>query len=835
VGIGTSAGGLEALEGFLKHVPVNSGLAYIIVQHLDPTQKGMLPELLRWVTPMPIMEARSQIRVKPNCVYVIPPNKDLSILHGVLHLLDPVEPRGLRLPIDFFFRTLADDRHERSVGVILSGMGSDGTLGLQAIKEKAGLGVVQDCSEAKFDSMPRSAIAAGLADIVAPVEQLPQKIMDYWLQTTPSTDGLSEDNGPTHSALDKVVILLRRRIGRDFSLYKKSSVYRRIERRMGIHQIKNADVYIRYLRENPAELDLLFKELLIGVTTFFRDQQAWQRLEHEILPAMLDTQKSGGELRAWVAACSTGEEAYSLAITFAEVVRLSNLQGPHKLQIFATDLDPDAIEKARKGFYPPNIVSDVGSERLARYFIEQDNGYRVRADIREMVTFAQQDALLDPPFTRLDLLSCRNLLIYLGPEAQKKLIRLFHYSLRPGGLLFLGSAETIGHFNELFTPIYPKLRLYRRLDTDSRATTIDFPTGGRPITNIKEPMKTLHQSANLQSLADQFLLQKLSPAAVLINDQGDIIYISGRTGKYLEPAAGKANWNIYAMARDGLRGALTSAVHEALRARGEKVVHGINLETESGGQTFDLHVQVIDEPAELRGMLMISFADIATALPDKQVGARKSTRGVRLRELEQILQQTRAETANLREGMQITQEELRSANEELQSTNEELQSSNEELMTSKEEMQSMNEELQTVNAELQSKLEELMRAGSDMKNLLDSTDIATVFLDTTLNIRRFTSQATQVFKLIPGDVGRPLSDIVTDLEYADLHHDAHEVLRTLTFTEKLIHARDNRWFKVRIKPYRTLDNVIDGVVITFVNITEYQKLWSTLPKISPQS
>lgn len=832
VGIGASAGGLEALELFLRHVPEGSGLALVIVQHLDPTHKGILPELLQRATGMEVFQARDRLRVKPNCVYVIPPNKDMSILHGVLHLFEPTAPRGLRLPIDFFLRSLAEDRQELSVGVILSGMGSDGTMGLRAIKEKAGVVLVQDPASARFDSMPRSAIDAGLADLVAPAEELPGKILDYLKHArvlVAKTERPLEDKD--QSALEKVVILLRAKTGQDFSLYKKNTVHRRIERRMGIHQIDRIATYVRYLQENPQEVELLFKELLIGVTSFFRDPPAWEQLQTEAIPALLASRPAGGVLRAWSAGCSTGEEAYSLAIAFKETLEQVKPAADFKLQIFATDLDRDAIDKARQGVYPANIAADVSAERLHRFFIQEEHGYRVGKEIREVVTFATQNLIMDPPFTKLDVLICRNLLIYLTPELQKKLLPLFHYSLNPGGVLFLGSAETVSTFTEIFAPLHIKSRLFRRRESVLPAEPLVFPAAFIPArSGVPKESPLLKPAANLQSLADQMLLQHFSPPAVLVNDKGDILYISGRTGKYLEPAAGKANWNIFAMAREGLRFELGSAFQKALRQKEAITVRGLKVGDGRGTQAVDLTVQSITEPEALRGMVMIVFTDVATPLETKAPGhSRTSPAGsARAFELEQELRQLREELQTTREEMQSSQEELKSTNEELQSTNEELQSTNEELTTSREEMQSLNEELQTVNAEQQAKMDELARTNNDMRNLLNSTEIVTVFLDNDLHVRRFTSGANKLFKLIPGDVGRPLSDIASDLLYPGMTAEAREVLRTLVFSEKQIAATDGRWFTVRIMPYRTMEDVIGGVVITFAEITTAKKLEAEL-------
>jgi len=833
VGIGASAGGLEALEQFFGMVPVDSGLAYVVVQHLDPKHSGMLPELLQRATRLKVMQAEDRMPLAPDCVYVIPPNKDLSLLHGVLHLLDPPGTRGPHLPIDSFLRALAEDQHERAIAVILSGMGSDGTLGLRDIKAAAGLALAQDPATAKFDSMPRHAIAAGIVDIVAPADELPRRILETLRHASASLAG-AELEGPARDGnLDKIIILLRGRSGQDFSLYKKTTLYRRIERRMHLHQFDAIAEYAHYLGQNSQELDLLFKELLIGVTSFFRDPAAWSCLREQALPSLLADCADGTILRAWVVACSTGEEAYSLAMSLREALDDARRSGRVGLQIFATDLDSDAIDKARQGFYPPNIAADVSPERLARFFIEEPGGYRVRKDIREMVVFAPHNVAVDPPFTRIDMLTCRNLLIYIGPELQAKLLPLFHYSLNPGGILFLGSAETVGRYTDLFPPIDSKARLFRRSGATLRAHEVDFQNRHLPAAAGTPGASPAQPVANLQTIADQLLLQRFAPASVLVNAAGDILYIHGRTGKYLEPAAGKANWNIYAMARDDLRHALMVGLPRALRD-GEAVSQtGARVNGDGGSHHVDVTMQRIDEPQALRGMAMIVFTDAPEPpprpAPAEAAAAAAAGAGVeRVAEMETALRRAHEELQAVREEMQSREEELRSANEEFQSTNEELQSTNEELTTSKEEMQSLNEELQTLNAELQSKVDELLLASNDMKNLLNSTDMATIFLDGNLKVRRFTTQVNRMFKLIPGDVGRPLSDIATDLDYPALQDDAREVLRTLVFSEKQIPTPDGRWFQAKIMPYRTTDNVIDGVVITFTDITAAKKLEAAL-------
>jgi two-component system CheB/CheR fusion protein len=833
VGIGASAGGLEALELFLRNVPVGSGMAFVIVQHLDPTHKGIMVELLQRATAMKVLQVRDRQRVEPDHVYVIPPNRDMSILHGVLHLLAPVAPRGLRLPIDFFFRALADDRKDKSIGVILSGMGSDGTLGLRSIKEKAGAVFVQAPESAKFDGMPRSAIDAGLADVIAPAEELPGRIVAYLRHAPLITRPGHALEEKTQSALEKVFILLRTQTGQDFSLYKKSTVYRRIERRMGIHQIDRIASYVRFLQENPQEAELLFKELLIGVTSFFRDPAAWDYLRNEVIPALLTRRPPDGVFRAWTPGCSTGEEAYSLAIVFREALERAKPSGKVSLQIFATDLDRDAIEKARVGAYPTNITADIPPERLRRFFVQEERGYRVGKEIREMVVFAPQNVIMDPPFTKLDILVCRNLLIYLTQELQKKLLPLFHYSLNPGGVLFLGSAETIGAYTDLFAALDVKARIYRRLDAALGAKPVEFPSSFVAVTTEeKAPAGMQRPAANLQTLVDQVILTRYAPAAVLTTDRGDILYISGRTGRYLEPAAGKANWNIFAMAREGLSYELSGAFRKAVGRPEAVTLKGLRVRADSHEQAVDITVQPLTEPEELRGMVLIVFEEgfLPTEVKVPRASGRSDVRGERLVQAEQELKTTREELQAIREEMQTSHEELKSANEELQSTNEELQSTNEELTTSKEEMQSMNEELQTVNQELQAKVTDLSRANNDMKNLLDSTDIATLFLDENLNIRRFTSQMSKIIKLIPGDAGRPVTDIASELDYPKLAEDVREVMRTLVFKEVSVAASGGRWFQVRIMPYRTLENRIDGVVITFTNVTASKTLEIELRK-----
>ena len=826
VGIGASAGGLDPICEFLVAVPPSSGLAYVVVQHLDPSQKGMLPELLQRVTQMKVSEVADGMPVEADHVYVIPPDRDLGFDDGRFAVLPPSGQRGFRLPIDSFFRALADHCRERAVGIVFSGMGGDGTRGLAAIRDGGGLTMSQQPGSARFDPMPLSAIDAEVVDIVAQPSEMPAHIAEW--RGGHEEGGLPAQALAQREALQQLFQLLLKQTGANFSDYKLSTVMRRIERRMKLCQCASLGDYVGFMGNNPAEVELLFKELLIGVTNFFRDPKVWEYLMAGALPQLLAEHPDGAAFKAWVPACSTGQEAYSLAIAFEEVLERLRPAARYTLQIFATDLDEDAIDRARQGVFNAAIEADVSSELLQRYFMPAEKGgYRIRKDVRNTIIFARQNVISDPPFTKLDILCCRNLLIYFTAKLQEQLIPLFHYALKTGGLLMLGSADTPGHFNELFSPMGGAGRIYRRLDASIHRVANYFPTRVNTVSipSVSEPTNP-SMNGNLQTQVEQLLLKKHAPAAVLLNVHGDILYIHGRTGAYLEPAAGKANWNIHAMARDSLRHELADLLKRASQSDGMIAVRGLIQRDAAGkpSQALDLTAEAMPESGPLPGTLMVTFATLPLP-PEKR---RSRSTNPQVLELEQQLAQARLEIQAVRDEMQASREELKSANEELQSTNEELQSTNEELTTSKEEMQSLNEELYTVNAELQSKVDDLSLVNGDMKNLLNSTDVATIFLDDKLRIRRFTDQTTHIYKLIPGDVQRPLSDIVNDLLYPELEADAQEVLRTLVFCEKQIPTRGGGWYTVRIMPYRTVENVIDGVVVTFIDITESKLLEAQL-------
>jgi two-component system CheB/CheR fusion protein len=827
VGIGASAGGLEAMEEFFRHMPPSSGTAFVVVSHQHAGHVSLLPSLLSKCTAMPVMEAADGMELEPNRVYMAPGGTNLAILHGTLHLMEPASQERVPLPIDYFFRSLAEDQKQHAVGVILSGTGTDGTLGLRAIKAESGMTIAQEPLSAKYQGMPRSAITAGVVDVVKPASQMSEPLLAYARSLTRPALPLPE--GDASQTLQKIFILLRDRTGNDFALYKENTIHRRIERRMNVHQIENVRQYLRFVQANPHELDALFQELLIGVTSFFRDPQAFEVLAHKGLPSLVEGKPEGAILRLWVAGCSTGEEAYSLAILIREY--LTRKKRHLTVQIFASDLDSRAIETARAGLYPVGIAGDIAPDRLQRFFTKEDGSYRVKKEIRDLVVFATHNILTDAPFTKLDLLSCRNLLIYLEAKAQQKLLPLFHYALKPHGILFLGTSETISGFESLFTVIDRKGKLFRRtaeLGTFPRLER--FPGGlmkgiAETRADAEVPLTTT-RPASIPDLIQQLLVARYAPAAVVVNDRGEVVYIHGHTGTYLEPAPGPPTHHLIEMAREGLQHDLAMALHQAAGREEEVVRHDLRVRANGDVILVNLSVKKIAEPESLQGLFLVTFetvrADKTAArkgAPARAAASRKKGESGLMRELEftkQRLQRTIEE-------LQTSNEELKSTNEELQSTNEELQSTNEELETAKEELQSLNEELITVNSELQGKLDALADAHDDLQNLLNSTEVATIFLDNELHIKRFTSEAKRVSNLIAIDTGRPLSDIVSKLAYDRLLEDAQDVLQTLVVKEREVQAADGSWFFMRILPYRTAKNTIEGLVLTFLDITKMKE------------
>ena len=834
VGLGGSAGSLVAFELFLRAMPADSGMAFVVVTHLSPDQDSELTQVLQHFTAMPVREATDGLRVRPNHVYVIPPNRDMSILHGMLLLFAPTQPAGRRLPIDFFFQSLAKDARERAVCVVCSGLGADGSLGLKMVMENFGMVMVQAPETAEFDPMPRAALATEFVDYVLPAEQLPAKLLEYVRHpgTRPRREEPESAAKPAH-ALQKIFHLIRAQTGHDFSFYKRNTVFRRIERRMNAHQIPAFTQYVRYLQENPAEVAALFKELLIGVTKFFRDREAFEHLRQRLL-ALLRGKPADGTVRVWAPGCSTGEEAYSLAIVLLEC-----LDGPDdfkhfRLQIFATDINPEGIEVARVGLYGDNLAADVSPERLRRFFTKTEAGYRIKKEVRDVVVFAVHDLNKDAPFTRLDLLVCRNLLIYLSAELQRNIIPVFHYALLPGGLLFLGPSENLMGFHDLFQTLDVKWKLSRRTETPASVVRVaNFPFAlARPHTPpLAAPtsgvlaLNAARKASDFAALVQRALLHQYTPPAVVINAKGEILYVNGRTGRYLEPAPGLSGLNVFDMAREELSYELGEAVHQAAATRAPVVAENVPLRVDRGVQLLRLTVKPLEETEELAGLLLVVFEDQPTSRRLRLgKGAAPARPGPPGPHLEKELQYTRNRLQTTIEEMESSVEELKSTNEELQSANEELQSTNEEAMTNKEEMQSLNEELMTLNAQYLSKTEELSQAANDMKNLLDATEIATIFLDNDMVIKRFTPPVHRIVSLLPADVGRPITHFAHTLHHESLAQDVRQVLDRLVAVEANIQTTGGEWFAMRILPYRTLDNYISGAVITFTDITALKTL-----------
>lgn len=808
--LGASAGGLEPLEHFFDRMPADAGIAFVIVQHLAPNHATALPELLGRHTQMPVEQTADNTKIEPNRVYVIPPNATLTIKDGTLRVTAPVEARGTRTPIDSLFSSLAEDRGENAVCILLSGTGTDGTLGLRAIKEHGGMAMAQTLESARYDAMLRSAIATGLVDHVLPVEEMPAKLTEYAAYL------VSLNGKPNHireqigAHMNKIHAVLRQRAGHDFSQYKENTIARRLERRMKAAQIDTVEEYIELLGRQPEEADRLFNDLLIGVTHFFRDADAFTMLEKEVIPKVFDGRENGEQVRVSVVGCATGEEAYSMAILLSE--HSSTLDQAPPIQVFATDIDEGALETARKGRYPESIAEHVSPERLQRFFIKQDNAYLVKREIREICLFSLHSFIKDPPFSRLDLISCRNVMIYLSQDLQQKIIPLFHYALRPGGYLFLGPSESASSHRELFEAVDKKHRIFRRKETlPSPSIAFPFAETMKPIAvraDWQEP-----DERSLTKQLERIILQRYRPACVIVRENGEAVYFSGRISRFLEQPTGSPDANVINMAREGLRIPLRTTLHRAVTTRERAIQKQISVQTDGMVSQIDLLVEPIPE-FHSANLYMIVFEDVAPFSGPTQ-GATTALNA----SVEETIRHLEDELRSAHERAQSMFEELESSNEELRSANEEYQSTNEELETSKEELQSYNEELQTVNAEVSRKVTELDHANSDLQNLLNSTQVATLFLDRELRIRNFTPAAGIVFRLIPGDLGRPITDLAAQFATADLGSDIQEVLRTLIPLERQLAGSAGLYYQMRVLPYRTVHNVIDGVVLTFADVT----------------
>ena len=858
VGIGASAGGLAAFEAFFSGMPADRdpNMAFVLVQHLAPDHKSILSDLIRRYTRMDVFDVEDGVVVKPNCTYIIPPGRDMAFMGGTLQLLEPSTPRGQRLPIDFFFRSLALDQRERAVCIILSGTGSDGTLGVRAIKGEGGMVMVQTPTSTEFDGMPRSAIDTGLVDYELQPNEMIAQLMAYVESTFCKRSPFSQiPVARADNALKKIFILLRAGTGHDFSQYKPNTINRRIERRMAVHQIETIDHYILCLQQTPSEVEALFRDLLIGVTNFFRDPEAFRSLEEQVIPSLFTGKPAGAMIRVWSPGCSSGEEAYSLAILLQE--HIESLKQTYTVQIFATDIDSQAIATARAGIYPASIAADLSPERLARFFTAEPDGsaYRIHKGIRDMLVFSEQNVIKDPPFSKLDLLSCRNLLIYIGGDLQKKLIPLFHYALNPSGVLFLGTSETIGDYDRLFSTIDRKSKLYKRKDDLQGYSRPPLGTFLSPMTGVGAGLQQCvvktasSERLPLHDLTERTILQQVAPVAVLVNKKGDIFYLHGRTGMYLELSPGDVGTNILKMAREGLTPSLTSALRKA--AGNNKVVRhsGLRVKTNGDFTAVNMKVHPVSQGSIAipeAPLYLITFEE-ASVFDQDQAGLGPVSHGTEVSNalitpeigIQRLRQELRIKEEYLQsaiEELDTSNEELKSSNEEMQSVNEELQSTNEELETSKEELQSVNEELATVNIELQTKVADLSQSNNDMNNLLAGTGIATVFVDLRQRLLRFTPFTTRIINLIQSDLGRPVGHIVSNLvDYNRLVEDVQTVLDTLISKEIDVQTVESKWFRMRIQPYRTLNNVIEGAVITFFDITETKKSQETIAKVNALS
>ena len=825
VAVGASAGGIEAFEAFFRPFPPQPGMAFIVVTHLDPRRESMLPEIIARWTGMPAVQVSDGDRVVPDKIFIIPPNSVMTIAGGQLHIRKR-QNDAERMPLDTFFASLAEDQGTRAVAIVLSGSGSDGSLGIKAVKEAGGLTLAQggDGSEARFKEMPESAAATGLVDLVLPVEEMAPRLLSY-----AQSGGHLKETPETKSARDAadlrlIYSLVRARVGHDFSRYKERTFLRRVQRRMQVLQLSRLDDYVKHLRQDSNEATLLFRDLLIGVTNFFRDREAYAVLE-KFIPRLFEGKGADDTVRVWVAGCATGEEAYSLAIALREQADRIGVGAP-KVQIFASDIDENALAIARNARYPAMLVRDMLPARLNRFFTREGTIYHVVKELRDLCIFSAHSLIRDPPFSRLDLISCRNLLIYLNADLQGQLIPLFHYALRPNGLLFLGSSENVSRHADLFAPLDKKWRIFERQNLVSRSLTA-FPTAGagrytdlnRLVPTSAAPDANTALALLLRRVA-ALVTENFAPAYVVVNKEGEVVYYSSRTGKYLEPAEGPPNRDLIAMARKGLRPDLRAALHRTRETGEVTTLESLPVQVSGGSQLIRVTVMPVVEGNET--LYIVLFTDLgAVSQGENPVKPAEETENSTIRQLERELQTTKERLQSTVEEFDTSSEELKSSNEELLSVNEELQSANEELETSKEEIQSINEELQTVNTELSGKVEELDHANADLKNLFESTQVATIILDDHLLIRSFTPAIESIFSLIPSDRGRPLTDIVSRLdEDLDLHRELRSAIDRGQAVEHRVTVQEgNLHYLMRILPYRMLDKEVHGALITFVEIT----------------
>lgn len=821
VALGASAGGLEALQQFFKNTPSDSGMAFVVIQHLSPDYKSMMVELLSKNTTMPVRRVENGMRVEPNQVYLIPPKTQMTLSRGKLLLGEIDHSKGLVLPIDIFFKSLAEDQSERAIGVVLSGTGSDGTRGIRAIKETGGMVMVQEESSAKFGGMPGSAIATGLADFVLPPERMPEVLLKYIQHfyvrksSGPSGPASAEEN-----QVDQLIALLRKETGVDFGFYKPSTILRRIERRMGIAQMVTLDEYVRHLNQSPEEVKALYKDLLISVTRFFRDPEAFELLRRKVIPEIFSQANADQPIRIWVAGCATGEEAYSVAILCAE--HLEDSKKNLDVKIFATDLDKEALDHAGRGAYPESIVADLPDEKLRRYFLKEGNSYYVQRNIRQMVVFAAHNILSDPPFTKISLVTCRNLLIYLQPILQHRVMASFGFALYPRGYLFLGSSETVGDLSDSFETLSLRHKIYRHRGNIRPALVESMDLAplqermSRRSTDLSRPLR-VSRASNREQTVDRItakLLREHVPACLVVEESGKLIYTYGTPGDFLTLPAGQATLNALEMLPRALALVLSSAIHKAQRDHKVLTYRDIRVRGRDRMRSIDMTVEPFNEENG-DGILYLVFLTeappVSAPVSESESLDLDAKAAQRISDLERELQ------AN-KENLQAAIEELETSNEELQATNEELLAANEELQSTNEELQSVNEELYTVNAEYQNKITELAELNNDMNNLLGSTQIGKLFLDLNLRIRKFTQPITQEIDLLPHDIGRPVSDFAHPFMQA-IYADAEKVIKTHNNLDQLLKSANGRWYMLRLVPYRTPEDEVDGVIAALIEVT----------------
>ncbi len=827
VGVGASAGGLEALQGLFANLPSQPSLAYVVVQHRATDRTSVMKSLIEKHTKLTVKDIVDGTKVEPDTIYLAPADKDVSIMHGVLFLVEPPPHSGAHLPIDSFFRTLARDEAERAIAIILSGTGSDGTLGLKEIKAAGGMIMVQKEEQAKYDSMPRSAIDTGMVDFILPVEKMGEQLAQYVRHPYLERPKVTEPEEKSEDQLQRIFLLIRNQTGHDFSHYKRNTIRRRIARRLAVHQIEDLDHYIKMLRESSEEVDILAREMLITVTNFFRDREAWDSLAELVVRPIVEEKPPEIPLRIWVPGCAAGEEAYTVAILFHE--QMARDEKHHLLQIFATDLDEESVNIGRRGVYPKSIAADVSPVRLKRFFTEEGNSYKIKNNIRETIVFAKHNLIKDAPFSKLDLVCCRNVLIYMDNSLQRKLIPMFHYTLNAGGILFLGESESIGTFADLFAPIDAKHKVFRRKPVETGYEPEMGEVGYRLQPEVgREKPRAVKARHDMAEVAERVILRDYSLPCALVDQDFNIVYFNGDTSKYLAQPSGKPTTNIIQMARPEIHFKLNLLLKRAFHEKHIAMEKDIRIRTNDHYLETDIVVRPVAEGGAAENLLLVVFKSrpeerrpgeavpVPTDVPEQEKDGR-------IRELEQELQSTREYLQTTIEELETSNEELKSSNEELQSTNEELQSTNEELDTSREELQSTNEELRTVNSEHQQKIDELSKAYDDLNNLLGATEVATLFLDRDLRIRRFTPAARRIFRLIERDVGRPLDDISTGLQCPNLLPDIRSVLEMLTRIDKEVKCDSGEWYQMKVMPYRTAENVVEGVVITFVDVSDHKK------------